>query len=94
MDAINKEWQCLESFIGFNVPMFLKQLLWMAGFDSLLSVKHIKSETISEIEFYIDQNKEKVLSQLHDADNLCVVSEYKKQNEFVFLPGHRAILLL
>lgn len=95
MDDIKREWAHLENFVGHNVPMFLKLLLWKCGFDSMISIKQISSVQIGKIEEYIqtkgNQKLFEILLELDDNDSSVMV--YKNQQIFEFLPGHRETLL-
>lgn len=89
----NFEWENFEKFIGHEVPKCLKILLRSCGYDSLYSLKQITSERIIEMELFIDTKKQRILSKLDDDNNDKAVIQYKKQSQFVFLPGHHDILL-
>lgn len=82
----------LENFCGQKVPECLKFILWKSGYDSVISIKRISEEKITKIEQHIQKKRKVILSQLDDADDTTVI-EYKKQEVFEFLPGHRDILL-
>lgn len=90
MERINSEWEKLEMFEGEKFPDFLKVLLWKCGYDSMISVKELSSATMSELEIYIQNNKNKIFRDLFDSDT---INEYQDQAIFEFLPGHRHILL-
>lgn len=98
MEVKMSEWADIENFVGENVPMFLKLILEKTGFDSLLSVKHISSESIAELEQYVDNQRNEIileiLSHLEKCGHYDMSYEiYKEQTVFKFLPGHRTILL-
>lgn len=98
MEKIASEWAALEKFVGQSVPMFLKLLLLKTGYDSLLSIKQISTDTIEDIQQYIQRKKNQIFSEifteLNHFDNTDqVASGYEEQEVFEFLPGHRTILL-
>lgn len=64
MEEITNLWSNLENFVGHNVPMFLKLLLWRCGYDCMLSVKEITNETIDKLENYIEKNKNRILCKV------------------------------
>lgn len=41
LEKIRNEWTNLEHYMGFEVPVCLKFLLWKSGYDSTYSVKQI-----------------------------------------------------
>lgn len=92
IQKMENEWSNLENYMGFEVPICLKFLLWKSGYDTLLSVKQIREESVKEIEKHIQMQRNKILPML-DEINVREFTEYKKQKEFEFLPGHRNILL-
>lgn len=83
----------VEKFVGHEIPKCIKVILLACGYDSLLSLKQITSERIDEMEHYIEKKKEKIISKLDDGGDVDIVNEYKNQNQFKFLPGHRSIIL-
>lgn len=98
LEEITNLWSNLENFVGHNVPMFLKLLLWQCGYDCMLSLKQITNETLDRLEKYIEKNKNKILCKImRDLDELKYcddsLNSYKNQDVFEFLPGHRIILL-
>lgn len=98
MEKISSEWAALEKFVGQNVPMFLKVLLWKTGYDSLLSIKQITTDTIKELEQFMQRKKNEILpkifTELNNFGNKDYsLSEYEDQEVFEFLPGHRTILM-
>lgn len=82
----------LEQFIGDVIPKSLKVLLESFGYDSLLSLKQITIEKIDQLEQFIQSKKGIVLRKL-DGINDAAAVVYKEQENFVFLPGHRDIML-
>lgn len=98
MDAIKSEWARIENFVGHNVPMFLKVLLWRCGYDSMVSIKQISSVTIDKLEQYIQKKRNQIVPEIlleleNVGDNDNSLMEYKNQKMFEFLPGHRETLL-
>lgn len=98
MEKINREWDQFEKFEGQKLPAFLKVMLWKCGYDSMISLKELSSVTISELEKYIQNNRNKMFTylltdlsiDLFESDS---IKEYQGQAMFEFLPGHRHILL-
>lgn len=84
-------WADLENYSRNEVPICLKVLLWKCGYDTILSLKYINEESIAEIEEHVQKYKEKIL--FDESDMSEYLDDYKKQNIFKFLPGHRSILL-
>lgn len=98
MEKIQSEWSALENFVGYNVPVFLKLLLWKTGYDSLLSIKGISNEEIQQLEQYVQRKRDQTISEVFIELNEIIgddnsISEYKEQEVFEFLPGHRTILM-
>lgn len=90
MEKISNELANLEQYIGFEVPMCLKNLLWKSGFDSMFSVKQITEKSLDDIEQCIQVNCKKIFPLL---DTNADIHKYDQQTVFKFLPGHRCILL-
>lgn len=94
MEKISNEWANLEQYIGFEVPICLKILLWKSGFDSMFSVKQISEKSLDDIEQYIQMNRKKIFLEIFPLlDTNADIHEYDQQPVFKFLPGHRCILL-
>lgn len=90
MEDIENVWFNLELYIGYEVPVCLKMLLWKCGYDSMFSVKQICDERIQELEKFIQEKRTEIFPLLNEDND---ISLYKKQKTFEFLPGHRNILL-
>lgn len=86
-----KMWANLESAMKCDLPINLKHILSMSGFDSIVSLKYISEQAIVNTEKYTNKNLLYLKKILHSDDPSTVA--YKKQSVFEFLPGHRAILL-
>lgn len=82
----------LEQFIGDVIPTSLKILLQSCGYDTLLSLKQITNEKINAMEQFIQIQRDKFVRKL-DGINDTAAAVYTEQEHFVFLPGHRDILL-
>lgn len=89
-EKVKCEWAKLEQYIGFEVPICLKILLWKSGFDSMFSVNQLCENNIKEMENFIQTNRTQILTLLNEANDM---REYENQKKFQFLPGHRNILL-
>lgn len=72
----------METLLDGDFPDDIMRILDACSFDSELSLQSINSETISDIEEYVN-------------DNLSILSEtsYKNINYFKFKPNHKAFLL-
>lgn len=88
---MEKLWADLENFNRIEMPMCLKVLLSKCGYDTMLSLKYICEKSITEIEEHIQKYKNKILADENHMDE-CLY-DYKQQDVFQFLPGHRNILL-
>lgn len=86
-----KMWSNLESATNYILPINLKNILSMSGFDSVVSLKYISQQTIVDTEKYIAKNLLYFQKCLNSDDPSTVA--YKKQRSFEILPGHKAILL-
>lgn len=98
MEKITSEWANFENCVGQNVPMFLKLLLWKTGYDSMVSIKQISTHTIRSLEQFVQKRKNQILSDVFrtlelSGGNDHSLNDYKEQEVFEFLPGHRTILL-
>lgn len=98
MERLTREWIDIENFVGHEFPMFLKLILWKSGYDSMISIKEISSAEIAVIEKHIEKKKNEILSEiLLIMENAGALDDsvhiYEEQEVFLFLPGHRNILL-
>lgn len=84
-------WAAIENFNHLEVPMCLKVLLSKCGYNTMLSLKYISERRITEMEDHVRKYKHNIFSDGSDLDE-CLY-EYKKQELFTVLPGHRSILL-
>lgn len=89
----------LENFIGQNVPDILKLLLYVSGYDTLISIKQLTSTKIANLEQWINKSLHEGYSGLvkifeNNAYNESVLYKdiIKRKGNFEFLPGHRDIL--
>lgn len=82
-------WNRLEEFIGEELPLCVKKVLYVCGYNTAASIRSITAANISTIEDFINENEKKTMQEL-----VCCHAEfYKNQNEFKLLPGHRALIL-
>lgn len=81
-------WEKLEKVSKEKLPVCVKHLLVTAAYDTLGALKCIDESKITEIETYLSADRSWV-DELH----CCRSEDYKKQANFRFLPGHRAIIL-
>lgn len=98
MEKIMKEWYNIEKLAGQKVPLFLKLMLSQTGYDCLLSVKEISSDSIIRLEDFIQKNRNRLMSKImieldNIGDNDDSLNAYKDQEVFQFLPGHKSTLL-
>lgn len=75
----------LEHVLGEKIPECLVEFLKASGFDTELAIEHIDTNTIHEIETFVETNR--VIF-----DNLLSKSIYKSIQPFKFAPGHRILL--
>lgn len=81
-------WAELESNMGEDIPSCIKTILKLSGFDTKMSLRRIKSETIEEIEQFVNSYANEDVRKY-----TCSHSKYYNQNLFKFLPAHRLLLL-
>lgn len=72
----------LHKFIGSEIPPIVIKLLISAGFETLIALKELDSNSIHLIEEYVQKNR-------------CLLSGsvYENDDHFQFLPGHRKVIL-
>lgn len=76
-------WNDFQFVFGGNIPIVIITILKSAGYNSAISLEGMNEDEINVIEKFVQQNKHLVNS-----------SEYCDTNPFVFLPGHKKILVL
>lgn len=74
---------------GVTFPPCLRILLKKCGYESTLSFKGLNAEDLVGIQNYINKNLKDVLNNL----KCCQADQYKKQEVFSFLPGHKSFIL-
>lgn len=73
-----------------HFPKCVKNILILTGFEKVASLQNITESIIKDIEQHINLNRE----LLNDIDIDCCFSDaYKNNRPFVFMPGHKAIIL-
>lgn len=86
-------WQKLEKkhkkIYKSDFPNCVKTLLFSAGYDRNSNLASLNAEKIEEIEKHLNLDKD-IIENL----DCCYSEEYKKLNEFRFLPGHKALILM
>lgn len=82
-------WSEIEKNIGDKFPPCVKKILNFSAYDSFSVLKELNEQKILEIEQYISDCGQTILNEL----NCCHSQKYRNQQQFKFLPGHRAILL-
>lgn len=75
----------LEEIIGEKIPPSIVYILTKCGFSSKFSLQNIKSENITQIEKYFEQNYDKLNSGL-------INSIYENIRPFQIAPGHRILI--
>lgn len=75
----------LERFIEDDIPKPVKFILTSLGYDSKLALKKITSDSVLQIEKYINEHYEELIGGL-------VGSHYENVRPFQLLPGHRALI--
>lgn len=81
-------WEKLEKILDEKYPECVKFLLECAAYNTLGSLKRIDEAKIGEIEAYLSENQSSWINDL----SCCYNEEYKNQEKFHFLPGHKPIL--
>lgn len=82
-------WENLEKYLGENVPVCIKKILTSCGYNTLISLQSITSDSIARIESHINENCTDVIHEL----DCCYHDFYKAQKTFKFLPGHYDFLI-
>lgn len=78
-------WLNFESYLQSKLPKYLKDILTSTGFDNELSISSINSDSVSDIEKFVSENKHLLKDTIYEKS--C-------ESSFKFLPGHRRLLLL
>lgn len=79
----------MEECFGESLPMCIKKLLAVSGYDTFGSLRNITEESLEEIENHINTNSRTTIEAL-----CCCHSEYyKSQEKFKFIPGHRCLII-
>lgn len=75
---------CASAGLISKVPLCMKKLLTISGYNSTWSFKSLTEGKLPDIEEYIEKRHRKIADQF---------DEYKDIRPFEFLPGHRALIL-
>lgn len=85
----NSLWMKIEKYTNENFPPCLKIILTNCGYDTQISLQNITLADVLEIEKYTNQHLKPDVMKL----NCCYSEQYKAQQDFQFLPGHRKLIL-
>lgn len=87
-NSSNSFWCYVEKILELEIPDALKIILTKCGYDSFLSLKHIKETDLQQMEMYINSqcNVDELLNEI-DSD------KYFGQKVFEIIPGHKRFLL-
>lgn len=85
--AIN--WQGLEIFLGETLPICVKSVLSLCGYDTIFSLQYIDQDSVNTMEKHINENEMQKIKQF----SCCHSEYYAKKEIFKLLPGHVVILL-
>lgn len=81
----------LEPLIGENLPECVKKILIFCGYDTITSMKSISAQDVKDIEILV--RNESSGRELIQSLNCCYSKDYREQDEFHFLPGHKSVIL-
>lgn len=82
-------WSEIENIVGETIPPCIEKILICSGYDTLLSLKHISFDTLTQIENHVNRHLPEIVQKF----DCCHESFYKQQTEFKFLPGHCDLIL-
>lgn len=82
-------WLKVEKIVGETIPKCVKKILVSCGYDTIISLKNISSESVIQMENHINMYARDVIQQL----DCCNHDFYKNQQIFKLLPGHRDCIL-
>ena len=96
MESENEQnvfWDLLEYKIGFALPVYLKNILSMSGFDNPISFKRITEADIAEIEQFVLSDKMK--KRIPKDGNLREYfgTFYENPEDFEIVLGHKKMLI-
>lgn len=78
----------LEKLNDEKFPSCVKTILIQSGFNTFASLRQIDEKVLNEIESFVTANR----SIINNID-CCGKDQYKNNENFRFLPGHKAIVL-
>lgn len=84
MTEKRKLWKKFEDLLKKTIPDYILEILIQSGFDNAFSISELCEEDIKIIEEFVDKNLK------HLIENSGV---YKTSERFVFLPGHKKLIL-
>lgn len=85
---IRDAWDEIEDIIFEPLPECIKKILSICGYDSMLGISEIDENAVTEVEQYVNNNRN-IIRGLE----CCFANTYKKLEKFRFLPGHRILIL-
>lgn len=90
-DSCKRFWDQLETMTGCAVPIYLKNILFLMGYDNPLSVKGISSKDIENIQAYMKSKEyeERIPPNSNKTDFYGVSTIREKA---YILPGHVKLL--
>lgn len=91
MADLNKFWRFIESALYCKVPEYLKVLLRLQGFDSVVAIKELDDVDIQCMDGFVRKSDSYAYRDIGDITDYYVYSdEFLKQ--FEVLRGHRRLL--
>lgn len=77
-------------WVDFPACACLKHILCRTGYDNVSSLKCLNQSNLTDLEQYIEQNREVIGDVTLECNH---IQNYKMQKPFKFLPGHKQVLL-
>lgn len=78
----------METFTHEKYPPCVKRLLVAAGYNKFVALAQISEDKLRTVEEHINNNRGLIFRM-----KCCYSNEYRQQETFRFLPGHRAAIL-
>lgn len=88
MAKIRDCWDEIEDIIRESLPKCIIKILSACGYDSMLGISGIDESAVTEVEQYVNNNRN-IIRELE----CCFANTYKRLEKFRFLPGHRILIL-
>lgn len=91
IDIANKFWELIEKQMGCMIPMYLKNILRLRGFENAASIKTLTGDDYKDLQTFAQTKMAKFIPSGARLDDYYYIF-WKEPDTFEILPGHVRLL--